>query len=59
MVRTSDVGLRAAWEQRLQRFDRWTGTVKQFCAKERVSVASLYLWRRKLRSNSLRPSLTG
>jgi hypothetical protein len=52
MVRTSDVGLRAAWEQRLRRFDGWTGTVKQFCAKERVSVASLYLWRRKLRSNS-------
>jgi len=52
MVRTSDVGLRAVWERRLQRFERWTGTVKQFCAEERVSVASLYQWRRKLLNNS-------
>ena len=51
MARTLDVGLRAAWEQRLGRLEQWTGTVKQFCAQERVSVASLYQWRRKLHGN--------
>lgn len=51
MARTADVGLRATWEQRLQRLETWTGTVKQFCVKERVSMASLYQWRRKLDSN--------
>jgi len=59
MVRTSDVGLRAVWERRLQRFERWTGTVKQFCAEERVSVASLYQWRRKLDRNDQPGSLRG
>jgi len=47
MVRT-DMGKQVAWGQRFQRFDQWTGTVAQFCAKERVSVASFYHWRRKL-----------
>jgi hypothetical protein len=52
MVRTANVDVRVAWERRLQRFDQWTGTVKQFCAKEGVSAASLYQWRRKLDRNA-------
>jgi hypothetical protein len=52
MVRTANVDVRVAWERRLQRFDQWTGTVRQFCAKEGVSTASLYQWRRKLDRNA-------
>jgi len=56
MVRTSDVGKRMAWGQRFQRFSKWTGTVAQFCVKERVSVASFYHWRRKLQTDAARES---
>jgi len=56
MVRTADVGKQMAWGQRFQRFDQWTGTVAQFCAKERVSVASFYHWRRKLARNGAQKS---
>lgn len=51
MVRTADVGKRMTWRKRLRRFDKWTGAVAQFCAEERVSVASFYQWRRKLKNN--------
>ncbi len=54
MVRTADVGKRMAWGQRFQRFDQWTGTVADFCAKERVSVACFYQWRKRLQSNGTR-----
>ena len=56
MVRSSDVGKRMAWSQRFQQFDQWTGTVSQFCASERVSVASFYHWRRKLARNGTQKS---
>jgi hypothetical protein len=58
MVRTVDMGKRMIWRERLQRFNKWTGTVAQFCAKERVSVASFYQWRRKLESNDVHNSET-
>lgn len=40
----------AAWRGRLQRFAGSRLAVARFCAKERVSVASFYYWRKKLGS---------
>ena len=38
----------AAWRQRLERFGRSGLPVTRFCAAEGVSLASFYLWRKKL-----------
>jgi len=38
----------AEWRQRLERFGRSGLPVTRFCAGEGVSVASFYLWRKKL-----------
>lgn len=38
----------AGWRQRLERFGRSGLPVTRFCAAEGVSVASFYLWRKKL-----------
>jgi len=38
----------ATWRGRLRRFARCGLAVARFCAKERVSVASFYYWRKKL-----------
>ena len=40
----------AAWRQRLERFGRSGLPVTRFCAAEGVSLASFYLWRKKLAS---------
>jgi len=43
-----DVGKHAEWGKRLARFSRSGLTVTRFCAREGISVASFYHWRRKL-----------
>lgn len=48
MARSPDPTKVAAWRRRLQRFARSGLAVARFCAKERVSVASFYYWRKKL-----------
>jgi hypothetical protein len=48
MSRSPDLVLRAAWQRRLRAFQRFSGTVAQFCFQQGVSVASFYQWRRKL-----------
>jgi hypothetical protein len=48
MAGSSDPTKVAAWRGRLQRFARSGLAVARFCAKERVSVASFYYWRKKL-----------
>lgn len=52
-----EVSARAAkrqeWVRRLQRFAGTDVTVAQFCARERVSVASFYQWRLKLNASNL------
>ena len=48
MARSSDPAKVAAWRGRFQRFARSGLAVARFCAKERVSVASFYYWRKKL-----------
>jgi len=48
MARSFDPTKVAAWRGRFQRFARSGLAVARFCAKERVSVASFYYWRKKL-----------
>jgi hypothetical protein len=48
MSRSPDLVLRAAWQRRLRAFERFSGTVAQFCFEQGVSVASFYQWRRRL-----------
>lgn len=43
---------RREWSERLKRHERSGVTVGAFCAKEGVSLASFYSWRRKLRSRA-------
>lgn len=38
------------WQSRLKRYEQSNQTVSQFCFNEQVSVASFFLWRRKLRT---------
>jgi hypothetical protein len=48
MARTVDLRRLAAWRQRLEQFARSGLPVTRFCAAEGVSVASFYLWRKRL-----------
>jgi hypothetical protein len=45
--RTRDA-VRQAWIDRLDRFDSAGLSIAQFCATEGVSLASFYLWKRRL-----------
>jgi transposase len=46
--RRPDPATRHAWQERLQRFRTSGLTVPDFCAREGVSPASLYAWKRRL-----------
>lgn len=48
MARTVDVKRWAAWRRRLERFGRSGLPVSRFCAAEGVSVASFYVWRKRV-----------
>ena len=48
MAGSSDPTKVAAWRGRFRRFSRSGLAVARFCAKERVSVASFYYWRKNL-----------
>jgi len=48
MSRSSDPKKLAMWQRRFQRFSSSGLAVARFCARERVSVASFYHWRKKL-----------
>ena len=37
-----------SWRRRLDRYERWNGTVAAFCLREGVSPVAFYQWRRKL-----------
>ena len=54
MARGSDSEKHAEWRKRLGRFSRCGLTVARFCSGERVSVASLYYWRKKLQQAARR-----
>jgi hypothetical protein len=48
MPRSTPVGKRSEWRDRLRRFNRSHLSVSEFCRREKVSVPSYYHWRRKL-----------
>ena len=48
MSRSSDPTKPAVWRERLERFSSCGLAVAPFCAREGVSVASFYHWRKKL-----------
>jgi hypothetical protein len=43
-----DAGKLALWRGRFERFSRGDLAVEAFCARERVSVACFYYWRKKV-----------
>jgi hypothetical protein len=47
--RIPDLKLRALWRERVRRQTDSGLTIAQFCARERLSVASFYTWKRRLR----------
>lgn len=48
MVRRVDEVRRAEWQDRFCRFRSSGLSVQQFCAEEGVSVATFYVWRKRL-----------
>lgn len=54
MSRPSDPKKLAVWRERFERLSRSGLTVARFCARERVSVALFYHWRKKLGQAALR-----
>jgi hypothetical protein len=48
MPRSSDSQKLGVWRGRFERFSSSGLPVERFCARERVSVASFYYWRKKL-----------
>lgn len=46
---------RLVWEDRLDRYESSGQSVKEFCALEGVSVASLYQWRKRLNASETDP----
>lgn len=58
MARPSDPKKLAVWRERLERFSCSGLTVARFCGGERVSIASFYLWRKKLGHKSRRRRVT-
>lgn len=53
MSRSSDSQKLSVWRGRFERFSSSGLTVERFCARERVSVASFYYWRKKLGPGSV------
>ena len=56
MPRPSDPRKLAVWRERFERLSSSGLAIGPFCARERVSVASFYYWRKKLEING-RPAL--
>ena len=42
------------WRDRLERFDKSSGTVMQFCRKERVSQPTFYKWKKKFSQRKMK-----
>jgi len=49
VARTPDLQLHALWRERVRRQAGSGLTIAQFCARERLSVASFGVWKRRLR----------
>jgi hypothetical protein len=60
MARTPDLELHALWRERIRRQVHSGLTIAQFCARERLPLASFHAWKRRLRLIDLadhRPAL--
>lgn len=55
MSRSENSGKAEAWADRVERFERSGLTVARWCEAERVSEASFYYWKKKLRDLALIP----
>jgi hypothetical protein len=53
MARPKDLSLECAWRQRLRRQTSGGLSIPAFCAREGISAASFYSWRRRLAVRSL------
>jgi hypothetical protein len=59
MTRKAKLELRKLWRKRIERQHKSGLTVAAFCRQERVSTATFYGWKRKLRGGrALRPKRT-
>ncbi|MFM9066548.1 MAG: IS66 family insertion sequence element accessory protein TnpA [Planctomycetota bacterium] len=53
MGRRGDVAVKLVeWQRRLARFESWQQTVAAFCAAERISVPTFYVWKKRLEAGS-------
>lgn len=52
MARRGDGSVKRVWRERLRRYRGCGVTVAAFCAREGVSTASFYAWRRRLGESS-------
>jgi hypothetical protein len=59
MPRHSDDATHEVWRKRFRRFAKSGLPVVRFCARERISVASFYNWRKKVNSNGFRRRASG
>ena len=50
MPRRSSPAKLEDWKRRMQRYEQSNQSIAQFCLNERVSVASFFLWRKKVRA---------
>ena len=57
MPRTPDVELRRWWRELLDSFDPQRLTVAEFCARNEISVASFYKWRKRSAEPEKLPSV--
>ena len=55
MARVADPELRRWWKELIGGFDPRRSTVLEFCRRNKVSVASFYKWRRKLKGEPDEP----
>lgn len=54
MARPKDPDLERAWQQRLRRHSTSGLSISAFCAREGISAASFYAWKRRLTVPSFR-----
>ena len=50
MSRQSSLAKLEEWKRRLKRYEASNQTISQFCFNEQVSVASFFLWRKKVQA---------
>ncbi len=50
MSRQSSLAKLEEWKRRLKRYEPSNQTISQFCFNEQVSVASFFLWRKRVRA---------